>query len=48
MCGWCVITTKKWHGRPVYTIAKEGDAVGLGRPLGTMKEAGYDVSQGDM
>ena len=44
-CVWSAITTKKWHGRPVDTTAKEGDAVSLGRPLGTMKEAGYGVSQ---
>ena len=39
-CVWSVITTK-WHERPVDTTAKEGDNVSLGRPLGTMKEAGY-------
>ena len=41
MCVGSVITTKKWHGRFVDTIAKEEDAVSLGRPLGTTKEAGY-------
>ena len=45
MCVWSAIATKKWHGRPVDTTAKEGDAVSLGRPLGTMKEAGDGVSQ---
>lgn len=48
MCVWSVITTKKWHGRFVDTIAKEEDAVSLGRPLGTTKEAGYGVSRGDL
>ena len=45
---WSVITTKKWHGRPVDTTAKEGDSVSFGRPLGTTKEAMYVVSQGDL
>ena len=31
-----------------YTTAKEGDGVSLGRPLGTMKEAGYGVNRGDL
>ena len=30
------------------TTAKEGDAVSLGRPLGSTKEVGYGVSQGDL
>ena len=30
------------------TTAKEGDAVSLGRLLGTIKEVGYGVSQGDL
>jgi len=46
MCVWSVITTEKWHGKPVDTTAKVGDVVSLGRPLGTTKEAGFGVSQG--
>ena len=33
---------------PTAVSYKEGDAVILGRRLGTMKEAGYGVSQGDL
>ena len=39
---------KKRHGRPVYTTAKERYGVSLGRPLGTIVEAGCSVSWGDL
>ena len=42
------ITTKKWHERPVDTTAKERDNFSLGKPLGTTKEVGYVVGQGDL
>ena len=45
MCVWSVITTKKRHGIPVDTTAKEGDGVSFGRPLGTTKEVRFGVSR---
>ena len=48
VCVWSLTTTKKWHGRPVDTTAKEGGGVSLERPLGTMKEAGYGISRGEL